>query len=151
MLVAAGAEHPEALQASPQLGAFLALPGGQAVGQGAVSVAEAENFDGLRVVDAPGTQVGQGLGGAEEGGVVVLDDLGQGSRRRRRRARPVTGGGAPCERAGARAGQLPGGFARAQQLDGVAEADALGPHHPVDASTLPRGRPPGSATGSWPG
>ena len=73
-----GPEDPEAVQAAPQLGALLALLGGQAVGQGAVGVAEAEHLDRLGVVDSPGTEVSQRLGGAEEGGVVVLDHLGQG-------------------------------------------------------------------------
>jgi hypothetical protein len=77
VLVAGLPEHPEALQPAPGIGAGLGLAVGQAVTEGAVSVAETEDVDGLGVVNAPRAEITERIRGTEQGRVVVLDDLGE--------------------------------------------------------------------------
>ena len=70
-------QYPEALQPAPGFGAVLLLAVGQAVGQGAVGMAELENVDRSGVVNAAGPQVTEGCRRTEQGRVVVVDDLGE--------------------------------------------------------------------------
>ena len=131
VLVATGSVDAEALESAPNLRTCLAVLGREPEPERAVGVAEPEPLDGHRVVDPAAGQVGQGLGGLGERRVVVGDDLGEGLgvvALGGDRGGEVAHGADPDHLARCDDGDRVG----AQQLDGVAERDPLGLHHPVD-------------------
>ena len=94
VLVAAGAQHAELHQAAAQRVAVLGRLVRQPIAEGPVGIAQPEAFDHRRVVDLATGQVGQGLGGIGQGGVVVVHDPGRaglGPRPRRRGHRAACG------------------------------------------------------------